>query len=77
MATQRYTQQRLLRQISAKCRSKVLQNARVERIAECSLGAFCNTFDLQYAIIGLDKTNNFLPFVEWPLKAGFTVYNKN
>ena len=31
----------------------------VERFAECSLGAFCNTFDLDYAIIGLDKTNIF------------------
>ena len=31
----------------------------VESIEECSLGAFCNTFDLHYAIIGLDKTNNF------------------
>ena len=30
-----------------------------ESIAECSLGAFCNTFDLHYAIICLDKTNNF------------------
>ena len=46
----------------------------VENIAECSL-LFCNAFDLHYAIIGLDKTNNFLPFVEWPLKTGFTVYN--
>ena len=27
----------------------------VESIAECSLGAFCNTFDLHYAIIGLEK----------------------
>ena len=34
----------------------------VESIAECSLGAFCNTFDLRYAIIGLEKTNNFLYF---------------
>ena len=25
----------------------------VESIAECSLGAFCNTFDLHEAIIGL------------------------
>ena len=40
----------------------------VEHIAECSLGAFCNTFDLHYAIIGLEKTNNFLSFVEWPLR---------
>ena len=40
----------------------------VESIAECSLGAFCNTFDLHYAIIGLDKTNNLLFFVEWPLQ---------
>ena len=47
----------------------------VESIAECSLGAFCNTFDLHYVIIGLDKTNNFLSFVEWPLKTGLTVNN--
>ena len=26
-----------------------------QSIAECSLGAFCNTFDLHYVIIGLDK----------------------
>ena len=47
----------------------------VESIAECSLGAFCNNFDLHYVIIGLDKTNTFLSFVEWPLKIGFTVYD--
>ena len=46
----------------------------IESIAECSLGAFCNTFDLHYAKISLDKTNNFMSFVEWPLKTGFTVY---
>ena len=46
-----------------------------ESIAEYSLGAFCNTFDLKYAIISLEKSNNFLSFVEWPLKTGFTVYN--
>ena len=41
----------------------------VESIAECSLGAICNTFDLHYAIIGLEKTNFFFVFfVEWPLK---------
>ena len=34
----------------------------VKSIAECSLEAFCNTFDLHYAIIGLEKTNNFLSF---------------
>ena len=27
---------------------------KVESIAECSLGAFCNTFDLHYAIICLE-----------------------
>ena len=27
----------------------------VQSIAECSLGAFCNTFDLHLAIIGLEK----------------------
>ena len=32
----------------------------IESIAECSLGAFCNTFDLHYAKISLDKTNNFM-----------------
>ena len=42
----------------------------VKSIAECSLGAFCNGFDLHYAIIRLDKTNYFLSFVEWPLKTG-------
>ena len=33
---------------------------KVERIAECSLGAFCNTFDLHQAIIGMEK--QFLVF---------------
>ena len=28
---------------------------KVESIAECSLEAFCNTFDLHYAIISLEK----------------------
>ena len=27
---------------------------KVEIIAECSLGAFCNTFDMHLAIIGLE-----------------------
>ena len=45
---------------------------KVESIAECSLGAFCNTFDLHLAIIGLE-TKMFGPLFEWPLKAGFTV----
>ena len=39
-----------------------------ESIAECSLGAFCNTFDLHLAIIVLE--NQFLV----PLKTGFTYY---
>ena len=30
---------------------------KVEIIAECSLGAFCNTFDLHSAIICLEKPN--------------------
>ena len=47
----------------------------VESIAECSRGAFCNTSDLHYAIIGLEKQNNVLSFFESPLKTGFTVYN--
>ena len=45
---------------------------KVKSIEECSLGAFCNTFDLHYAIIGLE----FFFFFEWPLKTGFTVYIK-
>ena len=40
---------------------------KVESIAECSLGAFCNTYDLHYVIIGLEK-QQFLSFFEWPLK---------
>ena len=47
----------------------------VESFAECSLGAFCNTLDLHYAIIGLDKTNIFLSFVDLPLKTGLTENN--
>ena len=43
---------------------------KVKSIAECSLGAFCNTFDLHYAMIGLTKTCFGLLF-EWPLKTGF------
>ena len=35
---------------------------KVESIAECSVGAFCNALDLHYAIIGLDNNNNFLSF---------------
>ena len=34
---------------------------KVKSIAECSLGAFCNTFDLHLAIIGLEK--QYLVFV--------------
>ena len=41
---------------------------KVESIAECSLGAFCNTFDLHYAIIGLEKQNNFLSFLSGLLR---------
>ena len=33
---------------------------KAKSIAECSLGAFCNTFDLHLAIIGLE--NQFLVF---------------
>ena len=40
-------------------------------IAECSPWAFCNTFDLHLAIIGLET--NFGLLFEWPLKTGFTV----
>ena len=53
---------------------------KVESIAECSLGAFCNTFDLHYAIIGAEEnkhTDFFLLFFEWPLlKDRFYLYNK-
>ena len=44
---------------------------KVESIAECSLGVFCNTFDLQYAIIVLGKATFGLLF-EWLYKTGFT-----
>ena len=40
-------------------------------IAECSLGAFCNTFDLHLAIFGLEKQLGLL--FKGPLKTGFTV----
>ena len=44
---------------------------KAESIAEFSLGAFCNTFDLHYAIIGLKKPI-FGLLLEWPLKTGLT-----
>ena len=48
----------------SKIEKKVLKTngslMKVESIAECSLGAFCNTFDLHSAIIGLE--NQFLLF---------------
>ena len=40
----------------------------VKSIAECSQGAFCNTFDLHYAIIGLENTSNFLFFLSGLLR---------
>ena len=39
----------------------------VESIAECSRGAFCNSFDLHLAKIGFEFSFN------WMLKTGFTV----
>ena len=47
---------------------------KVVSIAECSLGAFCNTFDLHEAIIDLEP--KFFVFLEWSLKTGFTVFTK-
>ena len=49
---------------SKKDKTKVLKIngslMKVESIAECSLGAFCNTFDLHKAIIGLEFWSSFL-----------------
>ena len=47
---------------------------KVVSIAECSLGAFCNTFDLHEVIIDLEP--KFFVFLEWSLKTGFTVFTK-
>ena len=44
---------------------------KVKSIAECSLGAFCNTFDLHLVIIGHEKQFGLL--FEWPLKTDFAV----
>ena len=46
---------------------------KVKSIAECSLGAFCNTFDLHYAKIALENPI-FRRLFEWPLNRGFAVY---
>ena len=35
---------------------------KVESIAEGSLGAFCNTLDLHFGLIGLEKNKHFLFF---------------
>ena len=37
---------------------------KVESIAECSLGAFCNGFDLHKAIIGIENKQIVCPFLE-------------
>ena len=63
-ATQKSTKQRSKWQMVAEWRSKVLQNA--------PLWAFCNTFDLHSAIIGLE--NHFWSFWEWLVYTGFTVH---
>ena len=46
----------------------------VENFAECSLGTFCNAFDLHRAIIGLKFFLGLL--FEWVLKTGFTVFKQ-
>ena len=43
----------------------------VKSIAECSRGAFCNTFDCT-KLLHVFKTF-VLSIFEWPLKSGFTV----
>ena len=46
---------------------------KVKSIAECSIGAFCNTFDLHLAIIGLEK-QYLVFFLSGRLRQVFTVY---
>ena len=41
---------------------------KIESIAECSPGAFCNTFVLHYAIIGLGKKKKNLSFLSGLLR---------
>ena len=43
---------------------------KVESIDDTPIGAFCNTSDLHYAIVGI--ANQFW-CCEWPLKTGLTV----
>ena len=73
-----YYSRTCLKQPLKKNKIKVLKTngslMKAESIAECSLGAFCNTFDLHKAMIGLKKTI-FGLLVEWPLKTGFTVHS--
>ena len=47
---------------------------KVKSIAECSRGAFCNTFKLHQATI-FDYDLYFVNF-KWPLKTGFTAFLK-
>ena len=51
-----------LEQPLKKDKTKVLKTngslMKVESIAECSHGAFCNTFDLYYAIISLENQSS-------------------
>ena len=54
-----YTENPVLNGHSNIYKTKVLTKKdclmKVESVAECSLGAFCNTFGLQLAIIGLES----------------------
>ena len=62
--TKTFTVKPVLRGHSKIDETKVLKTdgslMKVESIAECPLGAFCNTFDLHYAIIGLE--NQYIAF---------------
>ena len=50
-----------------------MANSSLMKVERAPLGVFCNTFDLHFAIIGLEKkTQVGLPF-EWSLKTDFTV----
>ena len=54
-----YSKTCVKRPLYKKGKTKILMTngslMKVKSIAECSLGAFCNTFDLHYAIIGLES----------------------
>ena len=50
---------------------------KVKALQIAPIGAFCHTFELHQAIIGLENENKFSVFLEGLFYTGFTIHGKN